>query len=89
MTKKQLRGLVDCLANVCTFNTSKDYSLSIEETSFGNCVEFYFGKLLVFLNDSNGAFCTSDISILLSLAQAWNVSLYFETVNGVTVAKYL
>lgn len=48
MTKKQLRGLVDCLANVCTFNTSEDYSLSIEETSFE---DYYSGMLLVFLND--------------------------------------
>ena len=86
MTKKQLRGLVDCLANVCTYNTSRDYSLSIQESSFE---DYYSGKLLVFLNDSNAAFCTSDISLLLGLAQAWNVSLYFETVNGVTVAKYI
>ena len=86
MTKKQLRGLVDCLANVCTYNTSQDYSLSIQESSFK---DYDSGKLLVFLNDSNAAFCTSDISLLLGLAEAWNVSLYFETVNGVTVAKYL
>lgn len=86
MTKKQLRGLVDCLANVCTLNTSKDYSLSIQETSFG---DYYYGKLLVFLNDSDASFCTSDVRQLLSLAEAWNVSLYFETVNGVTVAEYL
>lgn len=86
MTKKQLRGLVDCLANVCTFNTSQDYSLSIDETSIE---DYYSGMLLVFLNDSHASFCTSDISQLLGLAQAWNVSLYFETVNGVTVAKYL
>lgn len=86
MTKKQLLGLVDCLANVCTFNTSKDYSLSIEETSFE---DYYSGKLLVFLNDSHAAFCTSDVRQLLGIAEAWNVSLYFETVNGVTVAKYL
>ena len=86
MTRKQLRGLVDCLANVCTFNTSKDYSLSIQETSFE---DYYSGKLLVFLNDSNAAFCTSDVRQLLSLAEAWNVSLYFETMHGVTVAKYL
>lgn len=86
MTKKQLRGLVDCLANVCTFNTSQDYSLSIDETSFE---DYYSGKLLVFLNDNKASFTTSDISQLLGLAQAWNVSLYFETINGVTVAKYL
>lgn len=86
MTKKQLRGLVDCLANVCTFNTSQNYSLSIDETFFE---DYYSGKLLVFLNDSDAVFCTSDVRQLLSLAEAWNVSLYFETVNGVTVAKYL
>lgn len=86
MTKKQLRGLVDCLANVCTFNTSRDYSLSIQETSFE---DYYSGRLLVFLNDSNASFCTSDVRLLLGLADAWNVSFYFETVNGVTVAKYL
>ena len=86
MTKKQLRGLVDCLANVCTFNTSRDYSLSIQESSFK---DYYSGKLLVFVNDSNAEFCTSDVRQLISLAEAWNVSLYFETVNGVTVAKYL
>ena len=86
MTKKQLRGLVDCLANVCTFNTSKDYSLSIQETSFK---DYYSGKLLVFLNDTTANFNGSDIHQLLSLAEAWNVSLYFETKHGVTVAKYL
>lgn len=86
MTKKQLRGLVDCLANVCTFNTSRDYSFSIQETSFE---DYYSGMLLVFLNDNKASFTTSDVRQLLSLADAWNVSIYFETVNGVTVAKYL
>lgn len=86
MTKKQLHGLVDCLANVCTFNTSNDFSLSIQETSFG-C--YYSGSLLVFLNDTAACFTSSDIHQLLSLAEAWNVRLYFLTVNGVTVAKYL
>lgn len=86
MTKKQLRGLVDCLANVCTFNTSKDYSLSIQETSFE---DYYSGKLVVFLNDTAVHFNDCDIHQLLSLAEAWNVSLYFETMHGVTVAKFL
>lgn len=86
MKKKQLRGLVDCLANVCTFDTSKDYSLSIQETSFE---DYYSGKLVVFLNDSTTNFNSSDIRQLLGLAEAWNVSLYFETMHGVTVAKYL
>lgn len=86
MTKKQLRGLVDCLANVCTFNTSKDYSLSIQESSFE---DYYSGKLVVFLNDTTAAFTSSDIRQLLGLAEAWNVSLYFETMHGVTVAEYL
>ena len=86
MTKKQLRGLVDCLANVCTFNTSRDYSLSIQEMSWE---DYYSGSLLVFLNDTTTNFNCSDIRQLLSLAEAWNVNLYFETMNGVTVAKYL
>lgn len=72
MTKKQLRGLVDCLVNVCTFNTSNSYSLSIQETSLWN---FHSNKLLVFLNDTNDCFSSSDIHQLLSLAEAWNVSL--------------
>lgn len=86
MTKKQLHGLVDCLVNVCTFNTSTDYSLSIQETSFE---DYYNGRLIVFLNDTAFSFTCSDIRQLLGLAEAWNVSLYFETVHGVTVAKYL
>lgn len=86
MTKKQLHGIVDCLVNVCTFNTSKDYSLSIQETEFE---DYYSGRLIVFLNDSTPAFTISDVEQLLGLARAWNVSLYFETLHGVTVAKYL
>lgn len=86
MTKKQLRGLVDCLANVCTFNTSNVYSLSLDETIWD---EYYQASLLVFTMNPRGVFCSSDINLLLSLATAWNVQLYFETVNGVTVAKYL
>lgn len=86
MTKKQFRGLVDCLANICTFNTSNAYSLSLEETEL---VEYYHATLVVFTMDPKGIFCASDIELLLSLATAWNVNLYFETVNGVTVAKYL
>lgn len=86
MTKKQFRGLVDSLANVCTFNTSNAYSLSLDETQYE---EFYHASLLVFTMNPRGVFCSSDIALLLSLATAWNVQLYFETVNGVTVAKYL
>lgn len=85
MTKKQLRGLVDCLANVCTFNTSNAYSLSLNELDF---VEFYHATLVVFTTDPRGIFCSSDIAQLLSLASTWNVTLYFETLNGVTVAKF-
>lgn len=47
MTKKQFRGLVDNLANVCTFNTSNSYSLSLRETGFK---EYYRASLLVFTN---------------------------------------
>ena len=86
MTKKQFRGLVDCLANICTFNTSNAYSLSLDETEV---MEYYHATMLVFTMNPNGVFCSSDIALLLSLATAWNVNLYFETVNGVTVAKYL
>lgn len=86
MTKKQFRGLVDSLANVCTFNTSNAYSLSLDETQFE---EYYHARLLVFTMHPNGVFCSSDIALLLSLATAWNVQVYFETINGVTVAKYL
>jgi len=86
MTKKQFRGLVDNLANVCTFNTSNAYSLSLDETQFE---EYYHASLLVFTMNPHGAFCSSDIALLLSLATAWNVQVYFETINGVTVAKYL
>lgn len=42
MTKKQFRGLVDNLANVCTFNTSNAFSLSLEETQYK---EFYHANL--------------------------------------------
>lgn len=86
MTKKQFRGLVDTLANVCTLNTSNAYSLSLTESQF---FEYYYANILVFTMNPHGAFCSSDIGLLLSLATAWNVQLYFETINGVTVAKYL
>lgn len=86
MTKKQFRGLVDSLANVCNFNTSNAYSLSLDETEV---MDYYHATMLVFTMEPKGVFCSSDIELLLSLATAWNVNLYFETVNGVTVAKYL
>lgn len=86
MTKKQFRGLVDNLANVCTFNTTNAYSLSLEESQIR---DYYRAVLMVYTMSPNGVFCSSDIAQLLSLATAWNVHLYFETVNGVTVAKFL
>ena len=86
MTKKQFQGLVDNLANVCCFNTSNAYSLSLDETQFD---EFYHADLMVFTMNPRGVFCSSDIALLLSLATAWNVQLYFETFNGVTIAKFL
>lgn len=86
MTEKQFRGLVDSLANVCHFNTSNSYSLSLDDFKFG---DYHQRRLLVFTMNPNGVFCSSDIALLLSLATAWNVQVYFETVNGVTVAKYL
>lgn len=86
MTKKQFRGLVDNLANVCTFNTSNSYSLSLNEVQFKN---YYHPTILVFTMNPNGSFSSCDITLLLSLATAFNVNIYFETVNGVTVAKFL
>lgn len=86
MTKKQLHGLVDCLANVCTFNTNRDYSLSIQETAYGN---YYNARLLVFLNESQFCFCVSDIRQLIGLSEAWNVHLYIECLHGVPVAKFM
>lgn len=86
MTKKQLHGLIDCLANVCTFNTSEDYSLSLQEFEWD---DYYHATLLVFTMDTKGVFSSSDIEQLLSLANVWKVQLYFETVNGVTVAKFI
>ena len=86
MTKKQFQGLVDSLANVCTFNTSNSFSLSLDEVQYE---EFYHADIMVFTMNPRGVFCSSDIALLLSLATAWNVQLYFETINGVTIAKYL
>ena len=86
MTEKQFRGLVDSLANVCIFNTSNAYSLSLNEFK---CGEYHHRSLLVFTMSPDGVFCSSDIALLLSLANAWDVSIYFLTVNGVAVAKYL
>ena len=86
MTKKQFQGLVDSLANVCTFNTSNSFSLSLDEVQYK---EFYHADIMVFTMNPRGVFCSSDIALLLSLATAWNVQLYFETINGVTIAKYL
>lgn len=86
MTKKQFRGLVDHLANVCNFNTSNSFSLSLKETQSG---DFYHANLLVFSMYPHGSFCSCDVAQLLSLAVAFNVSLYFETINGVTVARFI
>lgn len=86
MTQKQLHGLVDCLANVCTFNTSWDYSLSIQERTGFGC---YDATLQVFLNVSDYSFTSSDIRQLFGLSEAWNVVLCFESLHGVPVAKFM
>ena len=86
MTKKQLHGLVDCLANVCTFDTNRDYSLSIHERDNWG---YYNARLLVFLNEPYCSFSNSDIRQLFGLSEAWNVSLYFESLHGVPVAKFM
>ena len=86
MTKKQFDGIVDCLVNVCTFNTSKHFSLSLNQCEGPN---FFYGEIIVFTNYYKGLFSTVEIEQLLGLAKAWNVTLYFETLHGVTVARYL
>lgn len=86
MTRKQLNGLVDCLANVCTFDTTRDYSLSIQETAYGN---YYNGRLLVFFNEPAASFCNSDLHQLIGLAEAWCVSLFIISLHGVPVAKFI
>ena len=86
MTRKQLNGLVDCLANVCTFNTNRDYSLSIQQVTYG---KYYNARLLVFYNESASAFCSSDLHQLLGLAEAWCVNLYIISRHGVPVAKFI
>ena len=86
MTRKQLHGLVDCLANVCTFNTTRDYSLSIQETTYGR---YHNLRLLVFLNENATAFCNPDLQQLFGLSEAWNVRLYIVCLHGVPVAKFI
>jgi len=86
MTKNQFQGLVNALANVCRFNTSRDYSLSLHVTEFK---DYFHANLLVFLNTSRAAWTSSDIALMLSLGTAWSVNVYFETLHGVTVAKFI
>lgn len=86
MTKKQLHGLVDCLANVCTFDTTRDYSLSIQETAYG-C--YYNARLLVFYNGPYTSFCSSDLRQLLGLSEVWNANLFLISLHGVPVAKFI
>lgn len=86
MTQKQLHGLVDCLANVCTFDTTRDYSLSIQETSYG-C--YYNAKLLVFYNGPYTSFYGSDLQQLLGLAEVWNATLLLISLHGVPVVKFM
>ena len=86
MTKNKFEGLVNALANVCQFNTSHDYSLSMNVSEYQ---DYFHADLLVFLNTSRAAWTSSDIALMLSLGTAWNVQVYFETLHGVTVAKFL
>lgn len=86
MTKKQFDGIVDCLVNVCNFNTSSDYSLSLHRYE---STTFFDGEIFVFTNNPKGSFCDVEIVQLLGLAKAWNVTLYFQTMHGVTVARFL
>lgn len=86
MTEKQFDGIVDCLVNVCTFNTSRDFSLSLQPYVSPT---LFHGEIIVFPNGPKGLWTTGEIAQLLGLAEAWNVSLYFQTMHGVTVARYL
>lgn len=86
MTKKQLTGLVDSLTTLCTFKVPEYYSMSVEETVWD---KYYQGTILLFPAQGVKAFNSSDISMLLGVSLAFNVTLYFETVHGVTVAKFL
>lgn len=86
MTKKQLTGLVDSLTTLCTFKVPEYYSMSIEEIVWD---KYYQGSILLFPAKGLKAFTNSDISMLLGVSLAFNVTLYFETVHGVTVAKFL
>lgn len=85
MTKKQLNGLVDCLTNVCAYNTNREYSLSVQETNYGN---YYNAKLLVFNNEPYPVFSRYDLRELLALANIWRVSLFIISLHGVAVAKF-
>lgn len=86
MNKQQFNGLVDCLVNVCNFNTSKHYSLSLRRYESG---DYFDGDVTVFTNYPKAFFSTIEIEQLLGLAKAWSVTLYFQTLHGVTVARYL
>ena len=86
MTKKQLSGLVDSLTTLCTFKVPKYYSMSIEKTEWE---DYFSASILLFPANGIKAFNSSDISMLLGVSLAFNVTLYFETVHGVTVAKFL
>ena len=86
MTKKQVSGLVECLTTHCTFKVPTDYSMSIEENVWE---EYYHGSILLFPAKGFTAFNSSDITMLLGVSEAFNVTLYFETLHGVTVAKFL
>ena len=86
MTKKKLTGLVDSLTTLCTFKVPEYYSMSIEEIAWD---EYYQGSILLFPARGLKTFCNSDISMLLGVSLAFNVVLYFETLHGVTVAKFI
>lgn len=86
MTKKQFDGIVDCLVNVCCFNTSRDFSLSLQTYESPT---FFHGEVIVFPNNAKGLWTSGEIAQLLGLGEAYNVSLYFQTMHGVTVARYL
>lgn len=86
MNKQQFDGLVDDLVNSYSFNTSDDYSLSLHRREY---LDQFFGTIIVFTNTPGGYFTYIEVEQLLELGRKWNAVLYFQTLHGVTVAKYL
>lgn len=86
MNKQQFDGLVDSLVNSYSFNTTNDYSLSLRRREY---LDRFYGTIIVFPNTPGGYFTYIEAEQLLELGRQWNAVLYFQTLHGVTVAKFL